>query len=120
MKKLNKFIISFGSIIISFIIISLFLSTFYYFDLISTNTYQIFKISLVVLSLIFSGILLGSKSNSRGMRNGIILGLLFISFSIIIGLSTKSISLHFMIYHLILLICTGLGGTIGIQTKKKS
>lgn len=119
MKNIYKFIISFGSIIISFIVISFLLSIFYYYDLISTNTYQVFKISLVVLTLILSGILLGRKSNKNGMKNGLVLGLMCIVLSLIVGFSTKSISLHFLIYHFILLICTGLGGTIGIQTKKK-
>ena len=119
MKNINKFIISFGSIIISFIVISLLLSIFYYYDLINTNTYQVFKISAVVLALIFSGILLGKKSNKNGMKNGLILGFMCILLSLIVGFSTKSFTIHYFIYHLILLICTGLGGTIGIQTKKK-
>lgn len=119
MKNISKFIISFGSIILSFLLISIILSVFYYYDFINSNTYQIFKISSVVLCLLFSGILLGRKSNKNGMRNGLILGLMCVMLSIIIGFSTKSISFHFLIYHFILLICTGLGGTIGIQTKKK-
>ena len=119
MKQFKKYLISFGSILLSFAILTFLLTILYYFDFISTNTFQVFKMAIFVITLIFYSILLGRSAIKNGYLDGIKLGVLLILFSFIVCLSTNSISIHFILYHTILLSCTTLGGMIGINTKKK-
>lgn len=120
MKNIKKYFVTFGSIVISLILFTLILTTVYYFDLISTGTYQVFKIAILVITLILNSILLGHNSLKNGYLDGIKLGVMLILFCTLVCISTNQISLHLILYHFILLCCTTLGSMIGIHTKKES
>lgn len=118
MKNLKKFSLSILSIIITIIFVSLFLTILYYFDYISTDTYKFFKIGALVITLIVNSIILGRNSIKNGYLDGIKLGILLILFCTFVTIVQKKISIHLIIYNVIILISTTLGSMIGINTKK--
>ncbi|MBR6949267.1 MAG: TIGR04086 family membrane protein [Bacilli bacterium] len=118
MKNIKKFSLSIISIIITIIFVSLFLTILYYFDYISTDTYKFFKIGALVITLIVNSIILGRNSIKNGYLDGIKLGILLILFCTFVTIVQKKISIHLIIYNVIILISTTLGSMIGINTKK--
>ena len=118
MKNIKKFSLSILSIIITIIFVSLFLTILYYFDYISTDTYKFFKIGALVITLIVNSIILGRNSIKNGYLDGIKLGILLILFCTIVTIVQKKISIHLILYNIIILISTTLGSMIGINTKK--
>lgn len=118
MKNIKKFSLSIISIIITIIFVSLFLTILYYFDYISTDTYKFFKICALVITLIVNSIILGRNSIKNGYLDGIKLGILLILFCTFVTIVQKKISIHLIIYNVIILISTTLGSMIGINTKK--
>ncbi len=118
MKNIKKFSLSILSIIITIIFVSLFLTILYYFDYISTDTYKFFKIGALVITLIVNSIILGRNSIKNGYLDGIKLGILLILFCTFVTIVQKKISIHLILYNIIILISTALGSMIGINTKK--
>lgn len=118
MKNIKKFSLSILSIIITIIFVSLFLTILYYFDYISTDTYKFFKIGALVITLIVNSIILGRNSIKNGYLDGIKLGILLILFCTFVTIVQKKITIHLILYNIIILISTTLGSMIGINTKK--
>ena len=118
MKNIKKFSLSILSIIITIIFVSLFLTILYYFDYISTDTYKFFKIGALVITLIVNSIILGRNSIKNGYLDGIKLGILLILFCTFGTIVQKKITIHLILYNIIILISTTLGSMIGINTKK--
>lgn len=119
MKNYKRYLITFGSIVASLALLTFLLSFVYYFDWISTETYKVFKISILVITLILNSIFLGRNSIKNGYMEGIKLGVMLILFCTLVSISSNQISIHLIVYNVILLACTTLGGMIGINTKKK-
>jgi putative membrane protein (TIGR04086 family) len=118
MKNIKKFSLSILSIIITIIFVSLFLTILYYFDYISTDTYKFFKIGALVITLIVNSIILGRNSIKNCYLDGIKLGILLILFCTFVTIVQKKITIHLILYNIIILISTTLGSMIGINTKK--
>lgn len=119
MKVVKRYLFVLLSIIICLIVLSLFLSTLYYFDYISTDTYKVLKISIIVLTLIINSIVLGRSSIKNGYLDGIKLGFMLMLFCTLVAFSQKAISMKLVLYNIIILITTTLGSMIGINTKNK-
>ena len=64
----------------------------------------------------------GKRALKKGYFSGIKIGLYLLIFSFIINifLSQKVITFSQIIYYFILLLCSALGGMVGISTKKES
>lgn len=118
MKNIKKYLISILSIIGSLILLTLILTTMYHFNYISTGTYKIFKISIIILTLMINSIILGRSSIKNGYLDGIKLGLLLIVFCFLVSIIEHNISIKLILYNIIILITTTLGSMIGINTKK--
>lgn len=118
MKVVKKYLLTLLSIIISLIVMTLVLTALYYFDYISTDTYKILKISIIVLTLIINSIVLGRSSIKNGYLDGIKLGIMLILFCTLVAFVQKNISIKLILYNIIILITTTLGSMIGINTKK--
>ena len=118
MKNIKKFSLSILSIIITIIFVTLFLTVLYYFDYISTDTYKFFKIGALVLTLVINSIILGRNSIKKGYLDGIKLGILLVLFCTFVTIVQKKITIHLILYNIIILISTTLGSMIGINTKK--
>lgn len=95
------------------------ISTLYYFNLISPNTYKVLEITILLLSIFINSFILGKKSNKRGYLEGIkfssIIIVLFIILSIILS---EALMFRNIIYYLIIMITSILGSMIGINKRK--
>ena len=118
MKIIKKYLTTLLSIILSILLITLILTTFYYYDLISTDTYKFLKIGTLLITLLLNSIIIGKNSIKKGYLDGIKLGVLLIIFCTLVTIVNKSISIKLILYNIIILITTTFGSIIGINTKK--
>ncbi len=112
-KKYLKSIL--GAFII--IIVSMFLvALLHYFNIINNFFVNIFKIIVIFGSLFYSGFIMGKGSKKMGyiagLQSGLIIDLVLIIYNLIVknGFSIKSI-----IFYIILLAISTIGGMIGIS-----
>ncbi len=98
----------------------LILTLFYHFDIISNNIYSIFKLIIPLLSLFVGAFTLGKKVTKRGWLEGLKLGgiLIFLFFTISSIFFEGGFTLKLVLYDIILLIVSILGGMIGINKKQ--
>ena len=118
MKSVKKYITTLLSIMLSILIITLILTTFYYYDLISTDTYKYLKIGTLIITLLLNSIVIGKNSIKNGYLDGIKLGIMLIIFCTLVTIMNKSISIKLILYNIIILITTTFGSIIGINTMK--
>ena len=118
MKSIKKYLTTLLSILLSVLLVTLILTTFYYYDLISTDTYKYLKIGTLLITLLLNGVVIGKNSIKNGYLDGIKLGLLLIIFCTLVTIMNKSISIKLILYNIIILITTTFGSIIGINTKK--
>ena len=116
LKKLGKNLF----ITILFLLLLAFLITIlYYFNLLSNNIYNIFKLIIPLLSFFLGGFLSGMQATKKGALEGLKIGgitlLLFLLLSTF--LFQTSFELKTMLYAIILLLTSTVGGIIGINKK---
>ena len=117
LKKIGKIL---GGTFLSIIILGLILNIFYYFDLISNNVYNISKMLIILISLFIYSYLLGKYSEKYGLIEGLKLGSFFLIIMILIKiLINDSFSIRTILYIIIILLTTGIGGVLGINKKEK-
>ena len=115
-KSLAK---SFAITIISIFIASLLLTCLYYFNIISSNIYNVMKLIIFLGAIFINSIIIGKKAKKYGLIEGLKLGGLFIIVMIITQTKTKNdFGLKTFIYSIIILLTTGIGGVI--KKKKKT
>lgn len=103
--------------IIFFIISSLVLTIFNYFNIINYQILNIGKIIIPILSIGFSGLLMGKKASKNGWLEGLKISLIIIIILIIITLIMQEFSPKKITYFLILIISGIFGSILGINTK---
>jgi len=120
MNYLKKLGISFIYIISTILILTFLITTLNYFNIISDKIISIFKILIPVISLFIGGIQIGKRSKSKGWLEGLKLGLIFSVFLLIFNFLAFSNSFKFkyLLFYLIIIICSILGSMIGINRKK--
>ena len=118
METVKKYSFRFLYTLIGIVISLLLITTLYHFNLISSNIYQALKFILLLANILISGIILGKKANSKGYLEGIKLGLfLIILFTLLTLLTGEDLKLRILLYDMIILITSILGGMIGINKK---
>ena len=119
MTYLKKYGLRLIYTIISILISILIITTLYYFNIISSTTYNILKIVILLLNIFISSFILGKKANSRGYLEGIKLSIMIIPLLLILSL-TLSLSLkpRILIYYLIISATSIFGGMVGISRRK--
>ena len=98
-----------------FIILSVILTTFNYFNLINYQTLAIFKIIIPILSLFFAGFKMGKNAPKNGWLEGIKISLIIIAIMTIFTLITKSFTPKILTFFLILILSGIFGSIIGIN-----
>lgn len=89
-----------------------------YFNIISGSLLSIFKIIIIFISFFTGGFLTGKKCTAKGWLEGLKLGVIFSIILFLINLIfIKNIALKFLLYYLILVVCSILGSMIGISKK---
>lgn len=118
MEIIKKYSFRFLYTVLGIIISLLLITTLYHFNLISSNIYQILKLIILLGNILISGIILGKKTTSKGYLEGIKLGVfLIILFTLLTLLTGGDLKLKILLYDLIILITSILGGMIGINKK---
>ena len=107
--------------LISIFVGLLIVSTFYYFDIISSNLVKYLRPLLILLILFMSSYNLGKKIDKKGYLEGFKLGSLIVAIFLVISLIffRPYFKLRLILYYLILIITTVLGSMIGINKEKK-
>jgi len=118
---MNKKILIYLKCLLYFLVPFIFLlaitTLFYYFDILNNNIFKYFKIIILILSCLISGIYIGCKSSSKGYLKGISFSLIIIFIFFIINLFFKEFKWYQIIYYLIIMITTTIGSMIGINKK---
>ena len=118
MKNIKNYGISILIMIIVFFFLSLLLTLLSYFDIISDKTLSIFEIICIIFIMLTGGFLTGLKSSKKGWMEGLKTGLIFYIILILINIMLiHNFNFKMLIYYLILLIPSILGGMIGILKK---
>ena len=117
METVKKYSFRFLYTLIGITISLLLITTLYHFNLISSNIYQALKFILLLANILISGIILGKKATSKGYLEGIKLGLFIILFTLLTLLTGEDLKLRILLYDIIILITSILGGMIGINKK---
>lgn len=109
-------------IIIPILILNIFVSIFYYFNIIGNNSINYLKLIMVAISMLIGGIYIGSKTTKKGWLEGLKVGLEVIIILFIISYLAfeQGINIKNLIYYLIILSSTTLGSMIGINKRKKA
>lgn len=119
MTYVKKYGLRFLYTIISITISLFLLTTLYYFNLISSNIYQILKIIIIILNIFISGFLLGKQTANKGYLEGIKLTLILIPFCLLTSLLTSQpLHIKVLLYYFIIAITAILGSMIGINKRK--
>lgn len=108
-------------ITISFIILFTFIVTILnYINFFNTNITNIIKILIPIISIFIGSFLIGKNSNQKGYIEGLKYGSIFIIFFVILNLilSNANFQIKSLLYYLILLIVSSIGGMFGINKKK--
>ena len=121
MNKLLNYLKYYGLFLIFIIVIALITSLI---NLTGIKSITISKLSVILtaISFLVISILASSKSSERGIITGLKLGLSFIILLILVNLIIfqSPFNIDRLIYYLILLISSILGGSVGKNIKKKS
>lgn len=114
-KYLKAFIYTFGIILISMIVITL----FSYFNILNVKLINVLKLIVIISSIFIGAFIIGKNSLKKGYLEGIKYGLMFIGIIFIINIIfIKELQLSLIIYYLIILVSSILGSMFGINFKK--
>ena len=102
--------------ILLILLLSSFTTLLYYFNLLSSGVYNIFKLLIPLFSIFITTISFTKQVKEKGWLEGLKLGLLLIIvFITISSFANTSFNIKMMLYYLIILITAILGGMIGIN-----
>lgn len=104
---------------IPFLILTLLITIFYYFDILNNQIIKYFKIIVLILSCCISGIYIGKNSLNKGYLNGIILSFIIVFMFFITSLFLDGFKVYQLIYYLIIILTTTIGAMFGINRKKE-
>ena len=109
-------------ILIPLLILNIFTSVLYYFNIISNNSINYLKLIMIAISMLIGGIYIGNKATKKGWLEGIKVGLevIIILFVISYLAFDQGISVKTVIYYFILLASSTLGSMVGINKRKTS
>ena len=119
MTNIKKYTISTTLTITLILALLFFITTIYYFNLITMKTFSILKLLVILISTFITSFLLGTKIKNKGYLEGIKQSLILIIIFLIPTIITSNFNLKVFIYYLIILITGSLGSMIGINRKKK-
>lgn len=120
MNYLKKLGFSFAYIILSIFVLTLLITVFSYFNIISDKTVSIFKIAIPIISLFIGGFYMGKRSKKSGYIEGLKLGFAFSIFLLIFNFLAfnNSFKVKYILFYIILIATSILGSMIGINRKK--
>ena len=119
MKKLTNYLKLLGIVLGYILVISLLMSLIYYFSNISYKTISTIILIMILILFFILGFRNGKESKSKGYLAGLKIGLIFIGVMFIFNLIfIRSFKLPLLMYYLLLIMSSILGGMLGINRKK--
>ena len=120
MKFIKNISISILYSFVTFISLTLIITIFSYFNIIKDNSISIFKISIILISVLIGGFIIGKKSQKKGWFEGLKLSLIIIIILLFMKLIIfkNPFSVNNLLYYAIIIITTMFGSMIGISKKK--
>lgn len=108
--------------ILLFLILTLFVTTLNYFNILSINGINISKIIIPIISILSGSFYMGANVKNKGWLEGIKLSSLVILILLIINLLIfkNNFEIKDLIYYIIILVSSMVGSMIGINKKKKN
>lgn len=108
------------SIFVSFVLVlvlTFILTVFNFFDFINNGFFVFFLIFNLIVSIFVGGFIIGMKSNKKGYLEGLKFGFVmcFILFLLNYLGFEKSMNLKYVVFNLIVLVCSMFGGMVGIS-----
>ncbi len=119
---LKNFLKTMGLCLTLFLLITLLATTLNFFNIITTNTMNLFKMIIPVITILISGIYLGNKAKSKGWKEGLKLSIVIIILLLLIHLiwMRNTFGIKNIFYYSILMISSMVGSMIGINIKRKN
>lgn len=117
--KYKKFLMGMTYFMLSLIIYLLIITTLAHFNIIGYKTVSIISFIYIVGLFMFNGFIIGKSSEKRGYLSGLLVGIFNIILILILAMIFKSFpEVKSLIYFVILLLSSSLGGMFGINFKK--
>ncbi len=117
--KYKKFLMGMAYFMLSLIIYLLIITTLAHFNIIGYKTVSIISFIYIVGLFMFNGFIIGKSSEKRGYLSGLLVGIFNIILILILAMIFKSFpEVKSLIYFVILLLSSSLGGMFGINFKK--
>lgn len=110
---LKSFLYTLGIILVCLI----FLTILNYFNILNGITLKVFEYVVPFIAIIIGSFLLGKKSSRKGYIEGLKFGSIWLLIYLFINLILKTINLSSIIYFILIIIFSMLGGMFGINKK---
>lgn len=118
--NIKKYLVSLGYIFVFVICLTLFLTIFYYFDILSYNAIKVLKIVISIVSSFIGGFVIGKKSDNKGFLSGIKLGVIYVFIIFLLSiLGLSSIKWGNLLFYLMVILSSMLGSMFGINKNIK-
>lgn len=119
---LKNYLKTMGLCLTLFLLITLLATTLNFLNIITTNTMNLLKMIIPVITILISGIYLGSKAKSKGWKEGLKLSIVIIILLLLIHLiwMRNTFGIKNIFYYSILMISSMVGSMIGINIKRKN
>lgn len=120
MSYLKKYGLRLFYNILEILLLILFMTTLYYFNIIGDKLYSFSKLIILLSSIFINSFILGRNTNNKGYLEGIRYGFIFILILFILTIFLSDIRLKILIYYIIIMTTSILGSMVGISKKKES
>lgn len=117
MKSFKNILKSLSIMVLLFIIETLLITVFGYFNIINYKLLNTIKMILVIITFIIGGFIIGKKSSKKGWLEGLKLSTFITAIMLIFSLFLKYFKIEYLIYLTVLIISGVLGSMIGINKK---
>lgn len=106
--------------LISIILLISLITIFYYFDLISLNIFNFIKLFILITSIFICSFIVSKKNKKKGMITGLIYSLCIIIPIFISSLIFNKFNTKLLLYYLIIITSSILGGCFSKQFKRSN
>lgn len=115
MKNLKLYLKNILIMSLLFIALTFIMTLLSYFNIINDKILSIVQIIIMIAIMFIGGFLTGNKVNSKGYKEGFIIGLIFITILLLLNIIfIHNFEFKNILYFIILLICSSIGGIVGI------
>ena len=120
MNKIINYLKTIGEFFIILLVFNLIMTIFSYFELLNQSIINIINFIFIILLFIFLGFRIARKTKLKGYLNGLIISFILSLIFIVFSLINNDFNLSSLLYYLILIASSVVGGIFGVNKEKKS